>query len=161
MGKNMKAWMALALAATVSGCGGASSVHAAAPVTPTTFAVTGSMLISPDYTQLWSDTGGQKDSASIAGKQCRGGAGYDDIAAGSQVTIRNGDGKVVAVGSLDSGITQVIGDSGEVGLANCSFALTVDRVPQGSKFYSVEVAHRGQVQFTATAIRQPLSLNLK
>lgn len=159
----MKAWMALALAATVSGCGGTSGVPAAAPVAPTTFEVTGSMLISPDYTQLWSTTGGARDAKSVEGKPCQSGDGYDDIAAGSQVTVRDGGGKIVGIGRLGGGITQTIGTEpiNNVGVANCSFALTVNGVPAGSKFYSVEVAHRGQVQFTATAIRQPLSLNLK
>lgn len=151
--------LAVALVALVSACGRTpGTVHAAATTTPATFEVTGAMLVTPDYRQLWRDAGGKTDGASIEGKGCRGGRGYDDITAGSQVAVRDGGGKVVAVGQLNAGIARTIKGGG---MANCSFALTVPGVPTGSTFYSVEVAHRGQVQFTATAIRQPLSLNLK
>jgi len=151
----------LAILAAMTACSGGSGSTSGTTTSPATFEVTGAMTVSPDYAQLWRDAGGAKDAASIEGLECQGGSGYGDIATGSQVTVRDGAGKVVAVGQLAKGVARPVGKDGEFSAANCSFALTVNGVPKGSAFYSVEVAHRGQVQFAAADIQKPLSLNLE
>jgi hypothetical protein len=58
---------------------------------------------------------------------------------------------VIAVGSLDSGHTQD---------RKCLFGFTVTGVPEGKNFYSVEVAHRGALQYTRDGVGKPLALSL-
>jgi hypothetical protein len=69
---------------------------------------------------------------------CEGSDGFDDIVEGAQVTVYDIDTKIVAVGSLGVGKSD--------GKANCVFEVTVPGVPRGSKFYQVEISHRGKLQ---------------
>lgn len=69
-------------------------------------------------------------------EDCTGYSGYDDITAGASVTVYDSTGAVVATGSLGTGKP----DS-----AACVFPVRVSDVPGGSKFYQVEVGHRGKV----------------
>ncbi|MEO3978992.1 hypothetical protein [Streptomyces sp. CAU 1734] len=71
---------------------------------------------------------------------CRGTGGYDDIAAGTSVTVYDAAGGVAATGSL--------GES-EYSIGACAFIVTVKDVPKGEKYYQVEVSHRGKVQLSA------------
>lgn len=73
-------------------------------------------------------------------EDCTGYEGYDDITAGASVTVYDSAGAVVATGALGTGRP----DS-----AACVFPVKVPGVPGGSKFYRVEVSHRGQVTVTA------------
>jgi hypothetical protein len=73
------------------------------------------------------------------GENCFGTGGYNDLAAGAQVTIRDETGKVLATGHLDEGKTK--------SASECDFAFNLD-VPD-AKFYQVEVSHRGQVTYSA------------
>ena len=73
-------------------------------------------------------------------EDCTGYSGYADIAAGAAVTVYDSAGKVVATGALGTGKP----DS-----AACVFPVRVPEVPGGSKFYRVEVSHRGQITVTA------------
>lgn len=110
--------------------GGAWAITAAGPGAPETFTLEGSFELT--------------DEVSGDGAGCKGGydSGYDDIAEGTSVTVYGAGGEVVATGAL--------GDSelGEDG-TTCTFAVSVDDVPKGEKFYKVEVSHRGTVQLTA------------
>lgn len=74
-------------------------------------------------------------------EDCTGYSGYDDIAAGASVTVYDSAGKVVATGALGTGKPK----SGA-----CVFPVAVDGVPAGSKFYQVEVSHRGKVTVSST-----------
>lgn len=76
----------------------------------------------------------------LAGGECYGTSGYDDMIGGAQVLVRDADGKSVAVGELAGGVKE--------DRVTCRFPFTVDDVPSGSVVYSVEVAHRGEVSFT-------------
>lgn len=78
------------------------------------------------------------------GQPCSGTGGYSDIDFGTQVNITDADGTLVATGSLDSG---------EKTDAGCTFAFTVDDITPGSKFYTVEVSHRGSLTQTETELR--------
>jgi hypothetical protein len=72
------------------------------------------------------------------GDACNGAGGYSDIRPGAQVTVRDGTGATVAVSSLGGGARRS---------ASCIFTFVVPDVPRVD-FYSVEVSHRGQVQFS-------------
>jgi hypothetical protein len=74
-------------------------------------------------------------------EDCTGFSGYEDIAAGASVTVLDSAGKVVATGALGTGKPKS---------AACVFPVRVLAVPGGSKFYRVEVSHRGQITVTAT-----------
>lgn len=71
--------------------------------------------------------------------------GYSDIGFGTVVTVSDATGRKIAVGRLDFGIN---GQADGRGPGTCVFAFTIPDVPAGSKFYDVEVAHRGAVTFT-------------
>ncbi|MCM1942693.1 hypothetical protein NC239_31265 [Streptomyces sp. G3] len=68
------------------------------------------------------------------GELCSGTGGYSDIDFGTQVNVTDAAGTLVAVGSLG------LGEKTELG---CEFPFTVDDITPGSKFYTVEVSHRG------------------
>jgi hypothetical protein len=74
---------------------------------------------------------------------CSGYSGYSDMNAGTSVTVYDDAGKVVALGALKPGIYS----------GNCQFPFAVQDVPTGSKFYSVEVSHRGRVTITEDAAK--------
>ncbi|WP_405883653.1 hypothetical protein OG747_36730 [Streptomyces sp. NBC_01384] len=96
--------------------------------TPKTFTLRGAMtLTSPtplDYDH----------------KACTGSGGYDDIRQGSAVTVYDAAGKVVSTGALGAGRY-----ASEDSTAPCTFSVAVPGVPEGSKFYQVEVSHRGKI----------------
>ncbi|MFJ3246495.1 hypothetical protein [Streptomyces sp. NPDC086782] len=86
--------------------------------------------VQPDGTLTVAGVGAGLDS----GELCSGTGGYSDIDFGTQVTITDAAGTLVAVGSLG------LGQKTEQG---CEFPFTVDDITPGSKFYTVEVSHRG------------------
>lgn len=79
------------------------------------------------------------------GDLCSGTGGYSDIDFGAQVNVTDADGTLVAVGSLGFG---------EKTEAGCVFPFTVDDIPPGSKFYTVEVSHRGGLTQTEDELRE-------
>lgn len=81
----------------------------------------------------------------VEGDFCMGTGGYDDIAEGTQVTIRDDSGKKVALGKLKAG---KLGNDPTNDDLRCGFLFEISGVPGGSKIYSVEVSHRGEIDFT-------------
>ncbi|MFI1562320.1 hypothetical protein ACH4ZX_04505 [Streptomyces sp. NPDC020490] len=79
-----------------------------------------------------------------AGELCSGTGGYSDIGFGTQVTVTDADGTLVAMGSLG------LGEKTEQG---CEFPFTVDDITPGSKFYTVEISHRGGLTQTEEELR--------
>ena len=77
-------------------------------------------------------------------KACTGSGGYDDIRQGAAVTVYDDAGKVVGTGALDAGRY-----ASEDSTAPCLFPVSVAGVPGGSRFYQVEVSHRGKVTVSA------------
>lgn len=77
-------------------------------------------------------------------KACTGSGGYDDIVKGASVTVYDAGGKTVATGALGAGRY-----ASEDSTAPCLFPVSVPGVPGGSKFYRVEVSHRGQITVSA------------
>ena len=79
---------------------------------------------------------GDNVPAGETSEDCTGYEGYDDIRAGAGVTVYDSAGKVVATSSLGAGKPKD---------AACVFPVKVPGVPEGSKFYQVEISHRGKI----------------
>ncbi|MGW6983415.1 hypothetical protein ACWGE1_28920 [Streptomyces sp. NPDC054932] len=99
---------------------------------PDTFSTTGGLILS--------DSGGYL----TVGTACEGKGGYKDIGAGTEVTVTDAAGKVVAAGSLHEG--EIVGRA-------CMLRFTVEGIPEGSKLYRVEVSHRGALTKTEQELR--------
>ena len=124
-------WIGIAalclLVASLSGCGGAD-----------TFTASGVLRLAE------SEYMGDSGSAN-PGEICVSEGGYDDIDAGAQVVIRDGAGKTLAFGHLTGGRVPEDASDGA-----CDFQFEVAGVPAGMNVYTVEVAHRGEVNFHET-----------
>ncbi|MFK4146861.1 hypothetical protein [Streptomyces sp. NPDC004065] len=79
-----------------------------------------------------------------SGETCSGTGGYSDIDFGTQVTVTDAAGTLVATGSLG------LGRETEQG---CEFPFTVDDITPGSKLYTVEISHRGGLTKTEDELR--------
>jgi hypothetical protein len=88
------------------------------------------------------------------GGDCYTGGGYDDIQSGAQVTVKDESGTVIALGALDPG------HSDDVLSRTCVFGFVAADVPGGKSFYTVEVAHRGELKYTPEEAARPLELTL-
>jgi len=75
---------------------------------------------------------------------CTGEGGFADIGKGTEVTVYDATGVVVGSGSLAAG-RFASSDS----VAPCVFRFAVPGVVGGSKFYGVEIAHRGKLTVSA------------
>jgi hypothetical protein len=80
------------------------------------------------------------DNVPTDGGQCKGWEGYEDIAEGASVTVYDATGEVVATGALGAGKAR---DTA------CVFPVSVPGVPGDSKFYAVEISHRGKITVPA------------
>ncbi|GAA2287577.1 hypothetical protein GCM10010415_68430 [Streptomyces atrovirens] len=79
-----------------------------------------------------------------SGDPCTGTDGYSDIDFGAQVSVTDAAGTLVAKGGLGLGRKTELG---------CEFPFTVDDITPGSKFYTVEVSHRGGLTQTEDELR--------
>jgi hypothetical protein len=86
------------------------------------------------------DTGG---STPGLGAKCAGHGGYSDLEDGTQVTVKDGAGTLLATGTLSNGKT--------TNPSTCSWTFTI-AVPE-SGFYSIEVSHRGALTFMSSSER--------
>ncbi|MET3812327.1 hypothetical protein [Arthrobacter sp. UYEF3] len=84
------------------------------------------------------------------GGECDGYGGYDDITPGAQVVIKAG-GSTVGKGELGEG-------KYEGGW--CRFQFTISKVKGGSDFYSVEIANRGEIEYTEDELTKGVKLSL-
>lgn len=128
--KAAPALLALALTTTLSACGGDTKDSSKSESTPTTFDVAGTVSMV-----LYRPNASQGSPCALSEP------GYSDIAAGTQVTIYDASGAAVALGQLMGG---------KYSSLHCDFPIVVNDVPiqKGSNVYSIEVSHRGKVQFT-------------
>ncbi|MFD1277346.1 hypothetical protein ACFQ51_52265 [Streptomyces kaempferi] len=80
------------------------------------------------------------------GGQCvpRHSGPYTDIQEGATVTVYSADGKVVATGALQQGVPSA---------TDCTFPFAASGVPEGSKFYQVEISHHGKVTVSSAEAR--------
>jgi hypothetical protein len=128
-----KTWLAVAAVVVAVGVsGGAGIVALAHSAGSGDTTVSGHLTLVPGDGGLYSDP-----NYNSSGRQCEGSGGYSDISEGASVTVTDATGKVVATGSLGVGRKDVLG---------CVFPFSVTGVPK-SKFYGVEVSHRGIVTF--------------
>jgi hypothetical protein len=125
-----------------------------AAATPAPIRIFGTLTVDADVTT----------SEDAVGGSCFPSDGYSDIRLGAQVTVTDDSGKVVALGSLQAGkVSELWGEDTPslFGFASkCEFDFTVDQVPAGHPFYSIEVAHRGQVRFTPAQLDSNVALTL-
>ena len=75
----------------------------------------------------------------FGGTSCYGSGGYDDIREGVGVTLRDGNGIVIATSALDRGVSRI---------GSCHFTFSIPDAPD-APFYSVEVSHRGEMTKSA------------
>lgn len=95
--------------------------------------------VKGSVTLIDSDISGSDDN-------CYGAGGYEDIQAGMSVTIRDGQSNILATGHTENGIQ-------ESSSVTCVFKFQVVNVPK-SDFYSVEVGHRGQLNYSYEEIKK-------
>lgn len=112
----------------VAGCGGQSDDPAEAGAD--TFAVKGHVTLIYGAEYVNGDNSGP----------CQGREGYSDLAEGANVTVADASGDKVALGQLQAGTVPRV-------TMSCRFAFEVTGVPAGSAVYSIEVTHRGSVDF--------------
>jgi hypothetical protein len=87
---------------------------------------------------------GLKNIALLQGKSCSGKGGYSDLTAGSEVTVKNTTGQVVATGALATG---TLDGSTSTTTFGCALTFEVRDVPDGLSSYSLTVTHRGTQVF--------------
>jgi hypothetical protein len=79
---------------------------------------------------------------------CGGLGGFTDIHEGTQVTVTDAAGKVLAVGALEHGSPGGLTTEGGMDRAStCTLPFTVAGLPAGVGPYGVEVAHRGVMRY--------------
>jgi hypothetical protein len=120
--------------------------------TPETFSLNGGVILSGDTKSYTWDPG----------KPCSGSGGYSDLRGGSGVVVKDGQGIVIAKGSLGSGVgvaeRQDCGAPGEHPLCDpmggrvCKFSFTVEAIPR-SEFYVVDMGKRGQFTYSFDEIQ--------
>lgn len=93
-----------------------------------------------------------------AGGPCSGSDGYSDIDAGTAISIKNGSGQLIAVGSLGAGVRVATPDAEQYMVGGriqtyCVFPIEVKGIPV-SDFYQIEVGRRGVLPYTREALEQ-------
>lgn len=133
-----RSWRSGAVGAIIGACvvGGAwgSTAAVSAFGGPGTFALHGTMVLDGGYDGVTSTPGG-----------CAGTGGYSDIADGTAVTVYDSTGAVVASGQLANSTG---------GGTSCTFDIVAPKVPGGSRYYQVEVSHRGKITYSARDMRR-------
>jgi hypothetical protein len=82
-----------------------------------------------------------QEVVTVAAKRRWVGAFVGGAAVGASVTVYDAAGKVDAVGAITKPYS--------LGVQGCSFSIVVPDVPDGEKFYQVEVTHRGKITVPA------------
>jgi hypothetical protein len=86
------------------------------------------------------------DSGFSSGKVCSGDGGYSDIDFGSNVTVYDGSGKILATGILGIGI----GTS----YSRCVFPVEISEKVPTKDFYAIEVTRRGKVTYSKSQLEE-------
>lgn len=125
----------LALLLSLVACGGGEDPAAepSEPAEPETFTASGVFVLT-DASSVDYDYETETD--------CYGIDGYDDIAEGTQVTVRDAEGSRVGSGELGEGRLDTFSDT-----AACTFRFMVYDIPVSEGIYTVEVASRGEINF--------------
>lgn len=124
-----------------------------------------SNITSTESTKVASSTTGPSDTSSFSLKgkfqlvdskiggtasNCYGTGGYDDVEAGMPVTIRDGNGSILATGKVGDG-TQP--SDSQYSSVTCVFEFQVDNVPKAD-FYAIEVGRRGQLNYSFAEMQE-------
>lgn len=80
---------------------------------------------------------------------CSAFGGYDDLRAGTSVTVYDAAGKVVGTGALQAGHLPVGDDGNDRYSAQCAFDWEVSNVPRVTTFYQIEIGRRGKIVASA------------
>lgn len=103
-------------------------------------AAAGKQTLTGQFVLIDSDILGDWDS-------CFGSGGYDDFGAGMDVTVTDGDGKIIATGTTEN-LTEADEDADTAKEADffcvVKFATEVPKVP----FYEIEVGSRGDLSYS-------------
>jgi hypothetical protein len=156
--------LASVLSLGLAGCSGSTFTAIGSITVPVKYPVTkdGNLVSSAGNTDF--DTIQLED-----GGPCKAASGYDDISAGSQVTLTNGSGEVVATGNLGNGMQSNsegwsyanwlrVGK----GVAMCSFSFQITDVPGGGNFYQVSLGNnnRGEISYSEDELKAGIALKL-
>jgi hypothetical protein len=96
----------------------------------------------PDH--VWNE--GSGEARAEKGDACRyEREGYEDVRDGGQVTIRNGDGSIIALGELHRP-RLAVAEGEQAGAMACRYSFTIGDVPR-SKYYTVELGMRQPMHF--------------
>ena len=102
----------------------------------------------------------QPMSRGVDGVTCFTGSGYTDIKTGTQVSVTDAAGDVVALGELGYGVAKDTYPQ-LPGTDVCRFDFRIEGIPgKDGDIFGVEVANRGSVNFKAAGKTTPVSLNL-
>lgn len=162
----MKRLPILAALVALAGCA-APAAPAPAPTTPAAtvvasptptkeavWTVNGDISVEGDYSANLA-----RDNSTVDGP-CQVEEGYDDIAEGRSVVIRDSKGETVAIGDLGAVVLAVVEGETDMRMTYCRAHFSVDEVPRGRGFYSVEVGSRGEVEFSEEALFDSPQLTL-
>ena len=117
----------LMFAVLLVACGGVA-------LAPSHHGISGTFMLSAAYPSITTDASG-----------CQGVGGYGDIRAGAGVALKDGEGKILALGSLSAGKPSGPQTTGFA--AQCGFTFSLADVPEVA-FYSLEVSHRGASNYS-------------
>jgi hypothetical protein len=96
------------------------------------------------------------NNLALGTESCSGQGGYNDMRAGTQVTVTDAAGAVIALGAVGAGQR-----GSDTSGTRCVFPFTVADVPAGHGFYGIEVSHRGRLQYPEAQVRDSsLTLSL-
>lgn len=82
---------------------------------------------------------------------CTGSGGYDDISEGTSVVLKTAAGSIVGMTKLEEGY---------VSGGRCVFSWLMTEVPEGQRFYTVEIGHRGTLNYSRADLNESLSSSL-
>jgi len=77
-------------------------------------------------------------SVETNGSSCYTTGGYSDVNSGTNVTVKSGEGKLLGITDLSSGVT--------AGSYSCTFSFIME-VPN-SEFYSIDIGNRDEVSYS-------------
>jgi hypothetical protein len=137
----MRTIAAVLLVLALAGCGDTQ------PKAPATITVSGRFFIEGDNSLTM--------EVPAVGVGCFGYRGYDNIKQGAQITIADGAGATVALGTLSEGKLVNAG----ISTRECMFAFSVPKVPAGKGFYTVSIEGHSK-NYSEADIAYPLTLSV-
>lgn len=119
----------------------------------TTFRTTGTVTVD----------GSTLMDRAVNGNECITTGGFDDIRAGTQVFLSDDAGETLVIGELEAGVFVGVREGHDSFLEGpwpCSFAFTLEGIPNIDGFYTLTVGQRGDLKYSRSQLDEPLSLAL-